>query len=85
MTAPGPYAEANSVMVQLTRLACGWSRKRLADQVGVSGSHVSKVESGVLPLAGKALHDYARVMQCPPEALCVPFTRSLSLTHQLIP
>ena len=76
MTAPGPYAEANNVMVQLTRLACGWSRKRLADQVGVSASHVSKVESGVLPLAGKALLDYARVMQCPPEALCVPFTRS---------
>ena len=76
MTAPGPYAEANNVMVQLTRLACGWSRKRLADEVGVSASHVSKVESGVLPLAGKALLDYARVMQCSPEALCVPFTRS---------
>jgi len=76
VTAPGPYAEANNVMVQLTRLACGWSRKRLADEVGVSASHVSKVESGVLPLAGKALLDYARVMQCSPEALCVPFTRS---------
>jgi Zn-dependent peptidase ImmA (M78 family)/transcriptional regulator with XRE-family HTH domain len=63
-------------MVQLTRLACGWSRKRLADEAGVSGSHVSKVESGVLPLAGKALLDYARVMHCSPEALCVPFTRS---------
>ena len=76
MTAPGPYAEANNVMVQLTRLACGWSKKRLADEVGVSPSHVSKVESGALPLAGKALLDYARVMQCSPEALCVPFTRS---------
>lgn len=76
MTAPEPYAEANNVMVQLTRLACGWSRKRLADEVAVSASHVSKVESGVLPLAGKALLDYARVLQCPPEALCVPFTRS---------
>jgi Zn-dependent peptidase ImmA (M78 family) len=76
VTAPGPYAEANNVMVQLTRLACGWSRKRLADEVGVSASHVSKVESGVLSLAGKALLDYARVMQCSPEALCVPFTRS---------
>lgn len=76
MTAPEPYAEANNVMVQLTRLACGWSRKRLADEVGVSGSHVSKVESGGLPLAGKALLDYAQALQCSPEALCVPFTRS---------
>lgn len=76
MTAPFPHVEANNAMVQLTRLACGWSRKRLADEVGVSGSHVSRVESGVLPLAGKALLDYALAMQCPPEALCVPFTRS---------
>lgn len=76
MTGTSPLAEANNVMVQLTRLACGWSRKRLADEAGVSGSHVSRVESGVLPLAGKALFDYARAMQCPPEALCVPFTRS---------
>ncbi|CCK57999.1 ImmA/IrrE family metallo-endopeptidase [Mycobacterium canetti] len=76
MTAPDPYVEANNVMVQLTRLACGWSRKRLADEAGVSASHVSKVESGVLSLAGKALFDYARVMQCSPQALCVPFVRS---------
>lgn len=76
MTAPDPIAEANSVMVQLTRLACGWSRKRLADEAGVSASHVSRVESGVLPLAGKAMFDYAAAMQCPPEALCVPFARS---------
>ncbi|WP_457134862.1 XRE family transcriptional regulator [Mycobacteroides abscessus] len=76
MTAPSPVIEANSVMVQLTRLACGWSKKRLADEAGVSASHVSRVESGVLPLAGKALLDYATAMQCPPEALCVPFTRS---------
>lgn len=76
MTAPGPYAEANNVMVQLTRLACGWSKKRLADEAGVSASHVSRVESGALPLAGKALFDYAEALQCPPEALRVPFTRS---------
>lgn len=76
MTAPDPYVEANNVMVQLTRLACGWSKKRLADEAGVSASHVSRVESGVLPLAGKALTDYARAMECPPESLCVPFTRS---------
>lgn len=76
MTAPSLSVEANSVMVQLTRLACGWSKKRLADEAGVSASHVSRVESGVLPLAGKALVDYADAMQCPPEALCVPFTRS---------
>ncbi|EIU06073.1 helix-turn-helix family protein [Mycobacteroides abscessus 5S-0422] len=76
MTAPSPVVEANSVMVQLTRLACGWSKKRLADEAGISASHVSRVESGVLPLAGKALLDYAQAMQCPPEALCVPFTRS---------
>ncbi|WP_242663595.1 helix-turn-helix domain-containing protein [Mycobacterium syngnathidarum] len=47
-------------MVQLTRLACVWSRKRLADEAGVLGSHVSRVESGILPLAGKALFEYAR-------------------------
>lgn len=76
MTAPSPAIEANSVMVQLTRLARGWSKKRLADEAGVSASHVSRVESGVLPLAGKALLDYARAVQCPPQALCVPFTRS---------
>lgn len=76
MTAPQPAAEANSVMVQLTRLACGWSKKRLADEAGVSASHVSRVESGALPLAGKALFDYAEALQCPPEALCVQFTRS---------
>ncbi|RIS00117.1 Putative DNA-binding helix-turn-helix protein [Mycobacteroides abscessus subsp. abscessus] len=76
MTAPSPVVEANSVMVQLTRLACGWSKKRLSDEAGVSASHVSRVESGVLPLAGKALLDYATAMQCPPEALCVPFARS---------
>ncbi len=76
MTAPEPNTEANNVMVQLTRLACGWSRKRLAAEVDVSPSHVSKVESGVLPLAGKALLDYAQALQCPPEALCVPFARS---------
>jgi Zn-dependent peptidase ImmA (M78 family)/transcriptional regulator with XRE-family HTH domain len=76
VTAPDPYVEANNVMVQLTRLACGWSRKRLAKEASVSGSHVSRVESGVLPLAGKALFDYARAMRCPPESLCVPFTRS---------
>ncbi len=76
MTAPSPHVEANNVMVQLTRLACGWSRKRLANEADVSASHVSRVESGVLPLAGKALLDYATAMQCPPEALCVPFTRS---------
>jgi Zn-dependent peptidase ImmA (M78 family) len=42
----------------------------------VSASHVSRVESGVLPLAGKALFDYAKAMQCPPESLCVSFIRS---------
>ncbi|MBN2447908.1 MAG: ImmA/IrrE family metallo-endopeptidase [Phycisphaerae bacterium] len=76
MTAPSPYVEANNVMVQLSRLAHGWSKKRLADEAGVSASHVSRVESGVLPLAGKALLDYAQALQCPPESLCVPFTRS---------
>lgn len=76
MTAPNPYVEANNQMVQLTRLACGWSKKRLADEAGVSASHVSRIESGILPLAGKALTDYADAMGCPPEALCVPFTRS---------
>lgn len=76
MTAPSPSVEANSVMVQLTRLACGWSKKQLADEAGVSASHVSRVESGVLPLAGKALIDYANAMDCPVESLCVPFTRS---------
>lgn len=76
MTAPNPFVEANNVMVQLTRLACGWSKKRLADEAGVSASHVSRVESGVLPLAGKALYDYAHAMGCPPESLCVPFSRS---------
>lgn len=76
VTAPNPLAEANSVMVQLTRLAHGWSKKRLADEAGVSGSHVTRVESGTLPLAGNALLDYARALQCRPEALCVEFTRS---------
>lgn len=76
MTALSPCVEANNVMVQLTRLACGWSKKRLADEAGVSASHVSRIESAVLPLAGKALIDYAEAMGCPPEALCVPFTRS---------
>lgn len=73
---PPTYLHANSVMVQLTRLACGWSMKRLADVAGVSGSHVSRVESGGLPLAGKAVYDYAQAMQCPPASLCVPFTKS---------
>jgi len=76
VTVPNPCAEANNVMVQLTRLACGWSKKRLADEVGVSPSHVSRVESGVLPLAGKALFDYAQAMQCSVESLCVPFMKS---------
>ena len=77
MTAPDPYDDAaNSVMVQLTRLSRGWSKKRLADEAGVSASHVSRVEAGLLPLAGKALLDYAQAMECRPEALCVPFTRS---------
>ena len=35
MTAPDPYDDAaNSVMVQLTRLSRGWSKKRLADEAG---------------------------------------------------
>jgi Zn-dependent peptidase ImmA (M78 family) len=76
VTAPNPYAEANSVMVQLTRLSCGWSKKRLASEAGVHSSHVSRVEAGRIPLAGKALTDYARALSCPPELLCVPFTRS---------
>lgn len=74
--APDPYAHANSEMVQLSRLACGWSRKRLAEEAGVSSSHVSRVEAGVFPLAGQALHDYAQALDCSVEALCVPFTRS---------
>jgi Zn-dependent peptidase ImmA (M78 family)/transcriptional regulator with XRE-family HTH domain len=74
---PGaPHREANNVMVGLARLAHGWSKKRLADEAGVSASHVSRVESGVLPLAGKALSDYARALGCPQEALCVRFQRS---------
>jgi len=76
MTVPNPCAEANNVLVQLNRLACGWSKKRLADEAGVSASHVSRVESGVLPLAGKALVDYAEAMQCSVESLCVPFMKS---------
>lgn len=76
MTTSDPYLEANSVMVVLTRLACGWPKTRLADEAGVSASHVSRVEAGILPLSGKALFDYAAAMHCPPEALCVPFTRS---------
>ena len=54
----------------------GWSKARLAEKAGVSPSHVSRVEAGILPLAGKALIDYAEAMDCPPAALCVPFTRS---------
>lgn len=76
MTTPDLYLEANHVMVVLTRLSCGWSKARLAEEAGVSASHVSRVEAGILPLAGKALLDYAEAMGCPPEALCVPFTRS---------
>ena len=76
MTAPDPHAQANSVMVQLNRLSCGWSMKRLADEAGVSSSHVSRVEAGILPLAGQALDDYAHALHCPPEALCVPFSRT---------
>lgn len=63
------------MVVQLTRLACGWSKERLADEACVSASYVSRVESGVLPLAGKARLD-AQALQCPPQALCVSFTRS---------
>lgn len=76
MTTPDLYLEANHVMVVLTRLSCGWSKARLAEKAGVSPSHVSRVEAGILPLAGKALIDYAEAMDCPPAALCVPFTRS---------
>lgn len=73
---PGPSLEANPVMVVLNRLACGWPKARLAKEAGVSASHVSRVEAGILPLSGKALFDYAAAMHCLPEALCVPFTRS---------
>ena len=76
MTALFSQAEANPVMVALTRLAHGWSKKRLAEEAGISGSHVTRVEAGALPLAGKALDDYARALQCPVEALCVAFERS---------
>lgn len=76
MTAPDPYLEANPVMVVLSRLACGWPKARLAEEAGVSASHVSRVEAGILPLAGQALLDYARALDCPPQALGVPFTRS---------
>ena len=70
---------ANAEVVRLTRVSCGWSMKRLAEAAAVSPSHVSRVESGSLPLAGKPLTDYARALQCSPEVLCVSFARSPSL------
>lgn len=76
MTAPQSYVEANPVMVVLTRLARGWPKARLAEEAGVSASHVSRVEAGIFGLAGQTLFDYARALDCPPQALCVPFTRS---------
>lgn len=75
-TTLSPVAEANRVMVQLFRLSRGWSKKDLATEVGVHASHVSRVEAGRLPLAARALHDYALALECAPEALCVPFDRS---------
>ena len=45
MTAPDPYDDAaNSVMVQLTRLSRGWSKKRLADEAGVDLLFVPSVD-----------------------------------------
>ncbi|WP_270486609.1 ImmA/IrrE family metallo-endopeptidase [Gordonia jacobaea] len=76
MVAPNPYAEANSVIVELVRLSCGWSKKRLAEEAGVHSSHVSRVEASRIPLAGKALADYAAALSCPTELLCVPFSRT---------
>jgi Zn-dependent peptidase ImmA (M78 family) len=69
-------AEANSVMVQLMRLSRGWPMKRLAELAGVSPSHVTRVEAGLLPLAGKPLRDYAQALDCRPELLCVRYRRS---------
>jgi Zn-dependent peptidase ImmA (M78 family)/transcriptional regulator with XRE-family HTH domain len=63
-------------MVQLFRLSLGWSKKDLATEVGVHASHVSRVEAGRLPLAARALHDYAQALECAPEALCVSFDPS---------
>lgn len=79
MTPPASGTEANRAMVQLTRLARGWSKQQLADAAGVSGSHVSRVESGALPVTDAMLVDYAQALQCPPAALCVPFTISPAL------
>ncbi|WP_418003521.1 ImmA/IrrE family metallo-endopeptidase [Mycobacterium sp. PDNC021] len=71
-------AEANSVVVQLMRLSRGWPMKRLAELAGVHPSHVTRVEAGRLPLAGKPLRDYAQALDCRPELLCVPYRRSPS-------
>lgn len=76
MTTPSPHAQANTELVYLHRLSRGWSKKRLADEARVSPSHVSRVEAGVLSLAGRPLADYAAAFQVPIQALCAPFTRS---------
>ena len=74
--AQSPVVEASHVVVQLFRLSRGWSKKDLATEVGVHASHVSRVEAGRLPLAGHTLQEYARALECAPEALCVSFDRS---------
>lgn len=71
-------AQANSTMVQLMRLSHGWPQKRLAQEAGVSDSHVSRVEAGRMPLTGRPLRDYAQALECPTELLCVAYTQTPS-------
>lgn len=82
LAADGTLLEANTAMVRLHRVALGWPKKRLADEAGWSAPHVSRVESGTLPLAGHALPDYARALGCTVEALCASFTPSPAVAVQ---
>lgn len=56
---------AHPRLVALVRDAKGWSQQQLADQAGLSQGYVSKVESGLLDLAGDNLAVVAKALVCP--------------------
>jgi transcriptional regulator with XRE-family HTH domain len=50
-------------MVTVVREAKGWSQQELATRAGLSQGYVSKIENGLLPLAGLILESVAGQLQ----------------------
>ncbi len=55
----------SGVIVGLVREAKGWTQKQLADASEVSQGYLSKVENGLVDLAGDRLERVANALDCP--------------------